>query len=493
MTDPVIIYGNGAGLHDRIALVKGDFAKAQKRIRAKEDIVIGVVRKNAFLLDKILLFVAETIGEKIDPHPFSASPIADIALRYNDYLQNISDLVNSLNIKIKVMDERLIELFEKVQSLAETVSETELLRLLGVICETPIVGPHWFVFETINACNSDCWYCNIHSPTRKPSEKFLADRLPFSVFESIMDDLEHMGIDGVTILANGEPLLHPDFVRMISTAKSKNVMVNFFTNGLLLNRSIANVLVKSQVDEAFVTISAATEKTYLALHSKQKTGDYQRVLDNFAYLRDAKQKHNAPFPKVTGVHVICSENVDETFQMAKQAEQLGFSKLRFALIRLDEHNKRLALTKENISSLRDQLPKLRAFCDESGIELWEGYRFQLENADDPEDWSGDYFVENGCLIGWGLGLVKANADLSFCCVVKPIANLKSGGRFREIWNGNFYQAARVIAKNNLEKSDFSFLDGSALYTSACRHCDNHDINAMLHQRLAQTGLDDFLK
>ena len=493
MKDRVIIYGNGARLHDHIAGVAGDFSKVLKSLENKEPVTIGVTRNNALVLDKVLTFVAENIGDQINVEPFFASPAKTIASRFQTYLTDLKRKATALKIELNLMDKRVFELFEKIESLSESVPETELLRLLGVVCETPVVGPHWFVFETINACNSDCWYCNIHSPTRNPAREFLSDRLPFSVFQSIMDDLGQMGIDGVTILANGEPLLHPDFARMLKTAKSKNVMVNFFTNGLLLDRVIAETAVTSQVDEAFVTISAATEKTYLALHSKQKAGDFQKVLDNFSYLRDLKQKQLAKLPKVTGVHVICSENVDETLDMADQAARLGFSKLRLALIRLDEHNKRFALTKDHIAALRMQLPKLQAFCEKNNIELWEGYRFQLEHADDPENWSGDFFVENGCLIGWGLGLVKANADLSFCCVVKPVANLKSGKTFGEIWNSDYYQAARVLAKNNLPDSDFHFTDGSPLYSQACRHCDNHDINAMLHKRLTQTGLDDFLE
>ena len=490
--DQVEFFGNGESLHDSITGKSGSFRESLAKLEDGAKPIIAIIRRNALFIDKILSFLAEYLDRDISIPPFIPSPTYNVHDRFNLYIQEVRPLLEGAGIKVEIRDEQLLHIFKKIQDLANDVPETELLRLLGIVCQTSIVGPHWFVFETINACNSDCLYCNIHSPSRLPSKEFLKDRLSFEIFTKIIDDLSKMGVDGITILANGEPLLHPEFSLMAAYGKNNGLMVNFFTNGLLMDEKIAKVLVDAQVDEAFVTISAGSEETYLALHSKQKKGDFYHVINNMTKLQDLKKKTNSDFPKVTGVHVICAANYKETMLMAKQAAQLGFTKLRLALIRLDDHNRRLALTKENILHLQNGLPELENFCAKNGVELWDGYRFQLDHADDPKDWSGNEFVEKGCLVGWGLGLVKANADLSFCCVVKPMANLKTGGSFAEVWHSEFYQKVRTTALKMGEGNQVRFSDNSLLYTPACHHCDNHDINVMLHRRLAETGLDEFM-
>ena len=492
MTDQATLFGDQPQLHDRIAGRKGDFDATVTQIRQGAQPVLAIDRRNAFHLSAVFARLAQLLGKPGSIETFSPSPAATIATRFTEYFESLSKACQALGVQIRVHDHRLPLLLDRVQALASTTHEVELLRLLGIVCDTAFVGPHWFVFETINACNADCLYCNIHAPARTPARDFLNRRLPFALFASTCDDLAAMGVDGLTILANGEPLLHPDFSRMAQYAKGKGLLVDFFTNGLLLDQGVARTVVDAGVDAAYVTISAATEPTYLSLHSKQKPGDFEKVLGNLAALRNLKQQQGASFPEVTGVHVICSANYREVLNMAVQAADLGFARLRPALIRLDDFNRELALTPQHIAFLREQLPELESFCREQRIELWDGFRFQLEHADDPRNWSGDAFVRGGCFIGWGLGLIKANADVSFCCVVKPVANLAGGDRFGDIWSGAFYQHARLAAKNLTENRDLTFADGSKLYTPACRHCDNHDINALLHRRLKETELDAFL-
>ena len=492
MADPITFFGETADIHDALAGREGDFDRAVAALTKGAQPKIAVVRKNAFRLHRLLAFLADRMGRTVAPRTFSPSPTGNIAERFQGYLEDFRQICSRADVLVELPDDRLAPLLERIQQLSEDGHEIDLLRLLGIVCDEVFVGPHWFVFETINACNANCYYCNIHSPTRTPGKKFLTDRLPISIFTSICDDLASMGTDGLTILANGEPLLHPDFSRMAQYAKGKDLLVDFFTNGLLLNKKVAHSVVEAGVDAAYVTISAGSESSYLALHSRQKPGDFDRVRKNLKHLQSLKEKSWVTRPEVTGVHVICAPNRYEIMEMARQAAELGFSKLRLALIRLDEYNRDLALSPRDIDHLRKQLPELESFCSDHGIALWEGYRFQLEHADDPEYWSGDAFVSGGCAIGWGLGLIKANADLSFCCVVKPIANLKSGLRFREVWNGDFYRRARIAAKDLASDPDVTFTDDGRLYTTACRHCDNHDINAMLLGRLKETGLEEFL-
>jgi sulfatase maturation enzyme AslB (radical SAM superfamily) len=492
MTERLIFHGPSAAIDDGISGVQGGFEQKAARLSEGEAPVIGVARKNLFLLPDILSFLSESVHIPASVPRFDPRPAATIRSRFTTYLNRAKDVAKGAGIRVEVVDEQLGKLLGLVEKLAGQMPETQLVRLLGIVCDAVLAGPLWFVFETVNACNADCYYCNIHAPSRKPTPEFLSQRLSIEVFKSTCDDLAELGTDGVTILANGEPLLNPDFAEMAVYAKKKKLHTSFFTNGLLLKEEMSRTIIDAAVDQAFVTISAADRETYAALHSNQGMDGFDRVVGNLAELDSLKRKSKKTLPDVIGVHVICSKNKNQTLAMARQAAGLGFKRLRLALIRVDEHNRHLALSEIDILMLRKELPDLERYCAEAGIELWEGYRFQLENADDPAKWSGGEFVERGCFVGWGLGLVKANADLSFCCVVKPIANLEKK-RFRDAWLGPFYRDARLAARDLKRHSDFTFSDGSKLYTPACHHCDNHDINALLHRELRETGLADYLE
>lgn len=479
----VTLLGNGPELHDRLAGRAGAFAEAERLLPQADRVTVAARRANFFHLQAIVAFAMARRGGELGVPPFDPHPVETLAVRQAIHLRDLQAAGRRYGVEVESDDSRLSPLFEHVVRQADGQNETELLRVLGVICDTALVGPHWFVFEVINRCNLHCRYCNIHAPARRPGPDFLDQRLPFAVYAATVADLARLGTDGVTILANGEPTLHPDFARMIATAAGLGLRVNFFTNGLLLDEAAAQTIVSPQVDEMFCTISAATPATYAALHADAGSKDWEKLLANlrrlFALRRAAG--HGKPFAWM--VNVICGPNAEELPAMAELAAELGFDGLRPQLLRVDDANRELALSAAEASRLRERQPELERRCRELGLKLWDAYGFQLAHTgDNPDEWSGGEFVDKGCFIGWSLGLAKANGDLSFCCTVKPVANLAEGS-FAELWGAGLYQRARLAAKDLRRAGDLPLRDGGRLYTDACRHCDNHDINRRMHALL----------
>jgi len=488
----IILFGNGPELHDRLAGEAGSFAAVEAQLTTADAVIIPVRRANAFHLATIVSWAlarrgAPNVIAALDPHPLTTLP-----QRFADHLMNLHNAGISKSIQL-IMDDQLLEpLLSHLAEKAQSGPETDLLRLLGILCDTALVGPHWFVFEIINRCNARCLYCNIHAPTRRPSRDFLTQQLPFEMYARTVEDLARMGTDGVTILANGEPLLHPDFIRMIHHAKQHGLRTNFFTNGLLLGEKQAGAILESQTEEMFCTVSAASAATYARLHADVDEQDWAILEDNLRRFFTRRADTGTKRPMAWMVNVICSANAREILAMAEWAAQLGFDGLRPQLLRVDEFNRPLALKMDEINFLREALPKLEGRCAELGLTLWDAFAFQLRHAgDNPDAWSGDEFIDRGCFIGWALGLAKANGDLSFCCTVKPVANL-ADAPFHELWTGGRYQEARLAAKDLRHAGDLILRDGQTLYTDACHHCDNHDINRRMHQLLSRYDLWRFL-
>ncbi len=488
----VTLLGNGPELHDRIVGRAGAFAEAERALPGADRVLVEARRANAFHLAAIVEFACRRRGGAAEPAPFDPHPVATLAARFDAHVAELSEAARPRGVEIVVNDPLLRPAFAHVAARAGAENEVELLRLLGVVCDTPLVGPEWFVFEVINRCNARCLYCNIHAPSRRPSREFLDETLPFERVAATVDDLAEMGAQGVTILANGEPTLHADFGRMASLAKTRGLRVNFFTNGLLLDETRSRMVVDAGVDEMFCTVSAATRATYAALHAGADGDAWDALLANLRRLFAFRTQAGAPRPAAWMVNVVCSRNRRELPAMAALAADLGFDGLRPQLLRVDEHNRALALDADDLAQLRADLPALVATCRARGLELWQPYVWQLQHAGErPDAWSGDVFVEKGCFIGYALGLAKANGDLSFCCDVKPVANL-ADGRFRDLWRGALYAEARRAAKQLRPGVGPRLRDGGTLFTEACRHCDNHDINQRMHQLMDRYEMWGFL-
>jgi len=487
----VTFYANGEDRHDSMTH-SGDFVSCVHRAQAGETVEIAVTRYNIFWLDKLISFVGLLKGTNFDLLPICPSPLSDLPIRFHDSLNIIRRIAGTKGIIIRIVDDQLNQLLTLAAEAAQTAPEPSVLRILGACCQTPLVGPEWVVFETINSCNMNCYYCNIHSPSRSPSHQFLTSRMQFEDYKRIVEELPGMGTTGVTLLANGEPLLHPDIDEMARFAKSKNLMVNIFTNGLLLNPHRSQLWKDLHVDELFITVSAASEEIYLKLHANAVHGDFKKVMQNIELLSHAKGSNE--LPRIYTVHVICHENAHELIQMAQDTLHAGCTGIRPQLIRLDQYNRHLALTPNDLAQLDRDLPKLILFCEENNLELFPAFHHQVHHAisGNSANWSGDDFLHDGCLIGYTLAIVKENLDLSFCCTVKPIANLKESS-FNSIWWSPSYSDLRNAALDLPSLGLIRLADGNPLYTDACHHCDNHDTNRRMHDLSKTLGFDRFLR
>jgi len=115
-------------------------------------------------------------------------------------------------------------------------------RLLYIIPERPAVAQ----IEITNICNLDCAMCQ-----RKDlgvSEK----HIKWKIFLKILDKLKD--VKKLILCGWGEPLCHPDSIRMIEYAKSKGFKVSITTNGTLLDSNMADKLIATGIDSISISI-----------------------------------------------------------------------------------------------------------------------------------------------------------------------------------------------------------------------------------------------
>jgi hypothetical protein len=178
--------------------------------------------------------------------------------------------------------------------------------------------------------------------------------------------------------------------------------------------------------------------------------------------------------------------------MVRLAADAGFDEVRFQMVRLDEFNRALALSPAQLADLRAAWPGIGMAARDAGVALWPGFAPQLfGTADATGDWEADRYVRHGCFVGYHLGLVKANGDFSFCCVVKPLANLRDAS-LADLWRSEAYGNARRAALDLARRGGLRLADGTTLLSDRCRRCDNHDVNRLAHEALTRYGLWEFV-
>lgn len=116
--------------------------------------------------------------------------------------------------------------------------------------------------DLTSRCNLKCLHCYIESPggrRRYPLNALSTDRLL-----SILDEVAAAGCL-FFLLTGGEPLTHPDFVRVYRHAKRRGLIVSLFTNGTLVDHEIVALLQELPPWSVEISLYGATRETYEAI------------------------------------------------------------------------------------------------------------------------------------------------------------------------------------------------------------------------------------
>jgi len=141
--------------------------------------------------------------------------------------------------------------------------------------------PKMLYIETTNKCNLRCVMCPRSVMKRKPGS------IKFGFYKKIVDKASKEGIKWIRLHGFGEPLLHPDLVKMIEYAKRKHIQkVDFSTNAMLLNESLAEKIIRAGLDEIQISMDGVTRETYEKIRVGAKWDTVIKNVKNFIALRN---------------------------------------------------------------------------------------------------------------------------------------------------------------------------------------------------------------
>lgn len=95
--------------------------------------------------------------------------------------------------------------------------------------------------ESTNLCNFNCRICPRHKLQFRP------EHMSFKIFKKILSQIR--SVKYLDLTGWGEPLLHPQIIKMIKASKKRGLSVSFTTNASLLDQKIAQALLGVGLDE----------------------------------------------------------------------------------------------------------------------------------------------------------------------------------------------------------------------------------------------------
>jgi radical SAM protein with 4Fe4S-binding SPASM domain len=144
--------------------------------------------------------------------------------------------------------------------------------------------------------------------------------MPFEMFKTIVDECVQHNLYSIRLSWRGEPLIHPDVVRMVRYAKEQGIKnVSFLTNGLLLKGKLAEDLIDANL--TYLSISFDGVKEIYDKIRKPSTFQeaYQRIKD-FQELKNKKQSRT-PLVRVCTIWPAIAHNPEEYYEIMSNVTQ----------------------------------------------------------------------------------------------------------------------------------------------------------------------------
>jgi SynChlorMet cassette radical SAM/SPASM protein ScmF len=191
-------------------------------------------------------------------------------------------------------------------------------------------------FYLTEGCNLACRHCWL-SPKRE-GEKLRYPFLAVDLLEKVVHEAKPLGLQGVK-LTGGEPLLHPEFVRILEIIRREELSLTIETNGLLCVPEIAREIAKSPKKSVSVSLDGANAETH----------DWVRgVAGSFDAACKAVKNLSATGINPQIIFTVMKKNVDQVENIIGLAESLGAASIKFNMVQPTARGEKLHEIQESL-------------------------------------------------------------------------------------------------------------------------------------------------
>lgn len=178
-----------------------------------------------------------------------------------------------------------------------------------------------FYFYLTAGCNLACRHCWL-SPKYQP-DGGTGGHIDLDLIKLAIEEGQPLGLQSVK-LTGGEPLLHPDFVKIVDVLREKKMGLTIETNGTLMTQDLAYYL-KNNSTLAHISVSVDGAKSATHDPFRGVKGSFEKACNGINYLVEAGYRPQV----IMSLHF---GNVDEIEELVRLAEKMGAGSVKFNLI-----------------------------------------------------------------------------------------------------------------------------------------------------------------
>lgn len=176
-------------------------------------------------------------------------------------------------------------------------------------------------FYLTQGCNLACRHCWL-APKRDP-EGTRYPTLPIDLFEKIITQAKPLGLKAVK-LTGGEPLLNPDFGKMLEVVRREGLQLTIETNGVLCSAKHA-AAIKETCKRPFVSVSLDGANVETHEFIRGVPGCFTDTLKGIKNLTDVGIR-----PQI--IFSVMKRNIDQVESIVRLAEKLGAGSVKYNLV-----------------------------------------------------------------------------------------------------------------------------------------------------------------
>lgn len=318
-------------------------------------------------------------------------------------------------------------------------------------------APFYIDISLTNRCNLKCRYCYADADNQK------FDFLSVELLQNLMKEFEKLEVHYVR-LAGGEPLLHPEFEKIIDIVGKSKLLTSISTNATIVTKNLAKAIKEAGIDWVVVSLDGANEKSNNKTRGKFKEAEIG--------IKNLIEAGNV----VKIASVVTNYNYREYKDLIAYAEKLKVDSIGFILfsaVGRGYNNNKLKMDEiklgefiRGINQYKEQ-EKYQKFLNivfphESKVP-WELKAF-LSDEDIQKRWKKTMSEQKrdiSCMAGISTTAISARGELYGCEQMMGFEELKAGvlngNNFSLLWN-----ESEVF--NKLRKLQISVMD------SKCQKC-----------------------
>lgn len=311
-------------------------------------------------------------------------------------------------------------------------SSNKILKHLDRIIEWQKTGhsrPITYELDMTNVCNSKCSFCfGFYKREDDKSSLTLEDA------KDIIFQIKNFGGKGLIFTGGGEPLCNPDTIKVVKYAKDIGFEIGFITNGLLLDKEIAKVLVES-CTWIRISLDAGSDKVYKITHGLNNNC-YNELLKKIKLLVDTKKSLKSKVTIGTGF-ITFLDVINDMEKFVEQSKNLAVDYAQFRPLLKSFFDKEI-----NSVPNKDIIEKIK-FC-----KRLETKNFKVLSSEHKYDrmLNGQVMRRYKKCYGHNFAtVISANKKMYLCCHTRGIEKYCIGDLSKDslenIWNS--YMRKRV--------------------------------------------------